>query len=82
MTRTPGRGEITDPDRFTALPDHQTHDATVVALKEHGVSVEVAEDPDAAREAVSACVPHGSWVMTNTSVTLQKTGIAEAINDG
>jgi LUD domain len=70
------------PDRFTALPDDETLDATVVALEEHGFSVEVVEDLDAAREAVLARIPDGSSVMTNTSVTLQETGIAEAINHG
>ncbi len=69
-------------DRFTALPDDQTLAATVVALEEHGFSVEVVDDLDAARAAVLARIPHGSSVMTNTSVTLQDTGIADAINDG
>jgi len=69
-------------DRFTALPDHQTLEATVVALEEHGFSVEVVDGLDAAREAVLARIPNGSSVMTNTSVTLQETGIADAINGG
>jgi len=69
-------------DRFTALPDEQTLAATVVALEEHGFSVEVVGDLDAAREAVLARIPKGSSVMTNTSVTLDDTGIADAINDG
>ena len=69
-------------DRFTALPDDQTLAATVVELEEHGFSVEVVDDLDAAREAVLARIPEGSSVMTNTSVTLEETGIAEAINDG
>jgi hypothetical protein len=69
-------------DRFTALPDDQTLAETVVALEEHGFSVEVVDDLAAAREAVLARVPEGSTVMTNTSVTLQETGIAAAINDG
>ena len=69
-------------DRFTSLPDGETLAATVVALEEHGSSVEVVDDLDAAREAVLARIPEGSSVMTNTSVTLQETGIAEAINDG
>jgi hypothetical protein len=43
MTRTPARGETAAPDRFTALPDHQTLHATVVALEDHGFSVEVVE---------------------------------------
>ena len=36
--------------RFTALPDDETLAATVVALEEHGFSVEVVDDLDAARE--------------------------------
>jgi acyl-CoA hydrolase len=74
---------ITDAsDRFTALPDAQELAATVVALEEHGFSVEVVDGPDDARTAVLARIPAGSSVMTNTSVTLQETGIADAINDG
>jgi hypothetical protein len=69
-------------DRFTALPDDQTLADTVVALDEHGFSVEVVDDFDAARDAVLARIPEGSSVMTNTSVTLQETGIADAIDDG
>ena len=68
--------------RFTALPDDEALDATVVALEEHGFSVEVVDDLDAAREAVLARLPEGASVMTNTSVTLQETGIADAIDDG
>jgi len=69
-------------DRFTALPDDQTLEATVLALEEHGFSVEVVDELDAARAAVLARIPEGSSVMTNTSVTLEETGIAEAINNG
>ena len=70
------------PDRFTTLPDEHALQATVVALEEHGFSVEVVDDLDTAREAVLARIPEGSSVMTNTSVTLAETGIADAINDG
>src|SRR5882757_9795013 len=80
MTRTVDHHEITDPDRFTALPGDEVLDATVVALEEHGFSVEVVENLDAARDTVLARIPEGSSVMTNTSVTLQETGIADAIN--
>jgi len=47
-------------DRFLALPDEQTLAATVVALEEHGSSVEVVDDLDDAREAVLARLPEGS----------------------
>src|ERR1700680_1661206 len=70
------------PDRFTTLPDEHALQATVTALEEHGFSVEVVSDLDAARQAVLARIPEGSSVMTNTSVTLEQTGIAAAINDG
>jgi hypothetical protein len=69
-------------DRYTVLPDDETLAATVVALEEHGFSVEVVPDLDAAREAVLARIPEGSVVMTNTSVTLQETGIAPTIDNG
>jgi len=69
-------------DRFLALPDEQTLAATVVALEEHGSSVEVVDDLDGAREAVLARLPEGSVVMTNTSVTLKETGIEAAVNEG
>src|SRR6202011_5351631 len=70
------------PHRFTTLPDEAALNATVVALEEHGFSVEVVGDLDAARQAVLARIPEGSSVMTNTSVTLAETGIADAINEG
>jgi hypothetical protein len=69
-------------DRFTTLPDEETLAATVTALEEHGFSVEVVDDLDAARVAVLARIPDDSSVMTNTSVTLQETGIAGAIDGG
>jgi hypothetical protein len=69
-------------DRFTALPDERTLAETVVALEQHGFGVEVVDDLDAARERVLARIPEGSSVMTNPSVTLQSTGIAEAVDDG
>jgi acyl-CoA hydrolase len=70
------------PGRFTTLPDEHALQATVTALEEHGFSTEVVDDLDAARTAVLARIPEGSSVMTNTSVTLAETGIADAINDG
>jgi acyl-CoA hydrolase len=72
---------IATPDRFTTLPDEHALQSTVVALEEHGFSVEIVDDLDAARAAVLARIPDCSSVMTNTSVTLAETGIADAIND-
>jgi hypothetical protein len=70
----------TEADRFTTLPGDRTLTDTIVALEEHGFSVDVVDELDAARAAVLARIHHGASVMTNTSVTLQETGIADAIN--
>jgi len=72
---------VNQPGRFTTLPDAVTLAATVVALEEHGFSVEVVDSLDAARAAVLARIPEGSSVMTNTSVTLEEAGIAAAVNE-
>lgn len=69
-------------ESFAALPDNATLVETVAALKQRGFSVEVVDDLNAARRAVLARIPEGSSVMTNNSVTLQRTGIAEAIDNG
>jgi hypothetical protein len=42
----------TAPGRFTTLPDERTLASTVTALEEHGFSVEIVDDLDAARQAV------------------------------
>jgi acyl-CoA hydrolase len=72
----------TTSDRFATLPDDETLAGTVDALKQRGFSVEVVDDLDAARETVLARIPEGSSAMTNPSVTLESTGIAEAVNEG
>jgi acyl-CoA hydrolase len=69
-------------ERFVALPDDETLAETVAGLKARGFGVEVVDDPDAARRAVLARIPHGSSVMNFASVTLDDTGIAQAIDDG
>lgn len=69
-------------DRFTALPDERTLAETSAALEERGLSVEVVDDLEAARETVLTRIPEGSSVMTNPSVTLESTGIAPVINNG
>ena len=53
----------------------------MAALEARGFGTDVVDDLDAAREAVLARIPHGSAVATNSSVTLEQTGINAAIND-
>jgi hypothetical protein len=68
------------PGPYTVAAGEQILAESVVALEERGFSVEVVDDLDAARDAVLAPIPTGSSVMTNTSATLQATGIADAID--
>ena len=66
--------------QFDALPDEDTLAATVEALERHGVGVEVVDDLASARETVLARIPQGASVLTNRSVTLDETGITDAID--
>ena len=68
--------------RYVELPDDETLADTVAALEEHGFGVQVVDDLDQARQAVLARIPEQASVMTYPSVTLQETGLAQAINDG
>ena len=70
------------PDRFTSLPDDMRCRRLSWRWKSTGSASRSSDDLDAARQAVLARIPEGSSVMTNTSVTLAETGIADAINDG
>ena len=65
------RGDVTGPDRFTALPNHQAIDATILALAEHGFIVDVVEHVDAVPQVMLVRIP------ADSSVTFNETSIAE-----
>jgi len=71
---------IAETSEFTRLPDEAVLLDTMRLLEEHGFSAELVDDLEAARAKVLARIPEGASVMTNTSVTLQETGIADAID--
>jgi L-lactate utilization protein LutC len=50
-------------------------------LEARGFSAEVVDDLDAARVAVLARIPEGASVMTNPSVTLEATGLVQALDE-
>jgi hypothetical protein len=68
--------------RFSTPASEETITVTLTALDEHGITGEVVDDLESARRAVLDRLPAGATVMTNTSVTLDATGIAAAINEG
>jgi uncharacterized protein YgbK (DUF1537 family) len=63
------------------LADHAALDETVQALKTNGFTVIVADSADEAKRQVLELVPEGAQVFTAISATLEKTGIAHAINE-
>jgi hypothetical protein len=68
-------------DWFVELPDEETVADTVAGLERRGFSADVVGDLDAARQLVLGRIPVGTSVVTFPSVTLQETGIAQAIQD-
>lgn len=66
--------------RFTKVASDETINDTVEALQSNGFAVSVVEDAAEAKKAVLNLIPKGSEVFTNTSVTLDETGISEVVN--
>lgn len=66
---------------FTKLADQATIDTTIEALNAKGFSATFAADAAAAQEAVRSIIPKGAEVLTNTSATLDATGIADIIEN-
>lgn len=51
------------------------------ALESHNFKVEIVDNLQEARNKVLSIIPEGSEVFTGTSVTLEKTGLAEKLNE-
>jgi L-lactate utilization protein LutB len=54
---------------------------TIASLKENGITAEVVESGDEAKERVLELIPENSEVMTATSTTLDQLGLTEILND-
>lgn len=67
-------------NNFGEVATDVTLQRTTQALAANGMTVRVAETLDDARQLVLGLVPAGSEVFTATSMTLQKTGLADALN--
>jgi len=66
--------------QYTKVASDEAVDTTVEALKRNGFAVEVFETKEEAKDAVLSLIPKGSEVFTNTSVTLDESGIGEVVN--
>lgn len=67
-------------DKYTTVPDRDTIANTHEALSRRGFTVTVVDDLAAAKKHVLSMIPHGAQVLTAASVTLDQSGIAEAID--
>lgn len=66
---------------FTKVPAKNVIEKTIKSLKKNGIDAILVENKEEARRETLKIIPKGAEVLTNTSVTLDETGIAEAIND-
>jgi len=87
LWRVPGGGEVQpggtmSADQFKKPADRAAVERAVAALKGHGIDAVIVQDGAAAKAEVFDRIPKGSDVFTLTSVTLDATGITEAINGG
>src|SRR5579872_5463521 len=66
---------------WNKLADDVTIKKTIEALAKNNITAEVVQTKEEAKEKVLSMVPKGAEVMTMASVTLEQTGITEAINE-
>lgn len=65
---------------YNQVASQEDIDVTVKALEKNGFDVAVVDTKEEAKEAVLEMVSKGAEVFTGTSVTLDETGLAEALN--
>lgn len=68
-------------DKWTKIPDQETINKTVEALKENGMNAIVVENGEEAKKKVLELVPKGTEVMTMSSVTVDSLEISKEINE-
>ena len=67
---------------YTALPDPDTLQRTIAAVKARGIQVELVETKEAALARLQTLVPAGAVVMTGGSVTLTQIGFDALLISG
>lgn len=68
-------------DKWTKLPNRETIERTIVALKNNGFEAEFIETGELAKQRVLELIPAGAEVMTMTSVTAETIGLPKEINE-
>ncbi len=65
---------------WNTIPTEEILSKTVAALQEHNISAMVVENAEEAKQKALELIPQGAEVLQATSITLDTTGISEAIN--
>ncbi len=68
-------------DKWNKPASNKVIDKTIKALKTNGISAVVVDSLEEAKKQILASIPQDAEVMTNTSVTLDESGIAKEINE-
>lgn len=67
--------------QWTTIPNMQTIEKTIAALKENGIEALVVGSEDEAKQKALELIPEGSEVMTMTSKTLEAIGLDKIFNE-
>lgn len=68
-------------NKYNTIPTDEIINKTILALKANGINAEISNSKEDARKRIEELIPTGSEVMTNSSVTLEQSGINELINN-
>ena len=68
-------------EKYTQVVSEQAINAAVEAMAANGIEAKVVDTLEAAKDAALDLIPDGAEVFTMTSVPLDETGIAKAINE-
>ena len=66
---------------YDQIPSNEIIDQTVKALEKNGISTQVVETGEQAKEAALKLIEKGSEVLTSSSVTVDQIGLGAILND-
>ncbi|PIZ67823.1 lactate utilization protein, partial [Candidatus Roizmanbacteria bacterium CG_4_10_14_0_2_um_filter_33_96] len=67
---------------YSKVPSLEVIDKTIIALKDHGVKVILADSKEQALEEIKKSIPEGSKIMNGSSTTLIQIGFSEMLKSG
>ena len=66
---------------YTDLAQPEVVQSTIAALAKNGITAQLVNTKEEAKAKVLSLIPEGAEIMTMTSITLEQSGIAEALNE-